>query len=131
MIAKGKYTTENFKLAKPIFVEASDPVTKVYQLMRRERIRHIPVLENGVPIGVISDRDVKFVAYATGVVEMTAKTIMSDEVYAIQEGSPIKDAIIHMWEKKIGSTVITDEQGKLTGILTASDALRMLAESMS
>ena len=99
--------------------------------MHRERIRHVPVLEKGKPVGVISDCDVKFVSYASGVVEMTAKTIMSDEVFSIKEGEPVKEAILNMWEKKISSTIITDSDGHLTGIVTASDALRMLAESMS
>jgi acetoin utilization protein AcuB len=131
MIPKDKYSTSDFKLENPIFVEAEDTVSKVYQLMQRERIRHVPVLEKGKPVGVISDRDVKFVSYASGVVEMTAKTIMSDEVFSIKEGEPVKEAILNMWEKKIGSTIITDSDGHLTGIITASDALRMLAESMS
>lgn len=131
MIPAHKYTTNDFLINNLVFVQADDSVSKVYQLMQRERVRHVPVLEKGEAIGVISDRDVKFVSYSSGVVEMTAKDIMTEEPFTVQEGTHLRDMVFTMWEKKIGSCLINNKEGKVIGIFTSTDALRVLTESIS
>ena len=128
MISYDKYTTKDFLVKNISFVAADQSVTKVYQLMQKERIRHLPVIEKGKAIGIISDRDVKFVSYSTGIIEMSAKDIMTEEPYSIVEGTPMRDVVFHMWEKKFGSALIHNADGKVTGIFTSTDALRILTE---
>jgi diguanylate cyclase (GGDEF)-like protein len=44
--------------AKAISCSMETPIGKAERLMAEHKIRHIPILENGVPVGMISSRDV-------------------------------------------------------------------------
>ena len=117
------YTSEELIIAQP-----ETPITELYQTMQRERIRHIPIVKNGEGVGIVSDRDVKFVSYSTGVTEMTAEQIMTDRPYTVDMNCELKDIISKMNDKKINSTLIKDDNGKIVGIFTSSDALDLLAK---
>ena len=45
----------------PLTVAPSTPVPRVQELMARRRIRHLPVVEEGRLVGIITDRDVRTV----------------------------------------------------------------------
>ena len=46
-----------------------------------------------------------------------------NEIYSIQSGSKICDAIEELNKKKIGALLVKDENGKIAGILTERDIL--------
>jgi len=48
---------EDVMTAKVATVEASAPLKQVLEVFRTERIRHVPITENGVPVGILSTRD--------------------------------------------------------------------------
>ena len=124
------YHVKDYLTDKIIIVEPETSVTDVYQKMQRERVRHIPVVSNGEPVGIISDRDVKFVSYSSGVVEMTAKDIMTPEPYVVTVNNSLKDVVKAMAKKKYGSAIIADANNKISGIFTSTDALTILAEAI-
>ena len=119
------YTEDELIIALP-----NTPVTELYQTMQRERIRHIPIVNNGEAVGIVSDRDVKFVSYSSEVTEMTADQIMTENPYTVNLSSGLKDIISTMQNKKINSTLIKDDNGKIVGIFTSSDALDLLAKQI-
>lgn len=43
----------------PYSVDANASVDKALQFMRQHKIRHLPVTEDGVLAGIVSDRDIK------------------------------------------------------------------------
>jgi acetoin utilization protein AcuB len=45
----------------PLTVAPSTPIPKVQELMVYRRIRHLPVVEDGRLVGIITDRDVRTV----------------------------------------------------------------------
>ncbi len=47
----------------------------------------------------------------------------NNEIYSIQSGSKICDAIDKLNDKKIGALLVKDENGKIAGILTERDIL--------
>ncbi|OQW49176.1 MAG: hypothetical protein A4S09_03675 [Proteobacteria bacterium SG_bin7] len=50
---------EEFTTPCPIVVQRNTPLSKVKELMSTNGIRHIPVVENNIPVGIVSDRDIK------------------------------------------------------------------------
>ncbi len=44
--------------ADVIFCTAETPIAKVEQLMAEHKIRHLPIIEDGIPIGMVSSRDI-------------------------------------------------------------------------
>jgi acetoin utilization protein AcuB len=101
-------------------------------LCRDRRIRHLPVLEGGRLVGIVSDRDLRSSTPALGdparakaLQEILVKDVMaSDVVFALPE-DPIEQAANTMRERRIGCLPVV-EGGELVGILTASDVMDAL-----
>jgi acetoin utilization protein AcuB len=95
---------------------AADAVT----LLRRHGIRHLPVLEGGRVIGVVTDRDLRGTAADTPV-----GAIMSRPATLVGPRTEIDRAARLLFDQRIGCLPVV-EDGRLVGILTQTDALSAL-----
>jgi acetoin utilization protein AcuB len=101
-------------------------------LCRERRIRHLPVLEGGRLVGIVSDRDLRSAAPALGDPERASalekirlSDVMSPEVITAHPGDPIEEAANRMRERRIGCLPVV-EGGELVGIITSSDMMEAL-----
>ena len=99
-------------------------------LCRERRIRHLPVVEGGRLVGLISDRDLRSATPALGDPDRTAAlesiTVgdeMAREVVTAHPDDPIEHAAMAMYEKRIGCLPVVGGD-ELVGILTASDVMK-------
>jgi len=107
-------------------------------VMRLGRIRHLPVVDDdGTLAGVVSQRDlfhsglIKALGYGThaqrNALDMVVvKEAMRTEVQTIAPDAPLAEAARRMLDGKIGCLVVV-EGGKLTGILTEADFVKLYA----
>ncbi|MEK7254248.1 MAG: CBS domain-containing protein [Bacteroidota bacterium] len=115
-------------------VTPDDKVDRVFFLFHFESIRHLPVMEKGKLVGILSDRDLKkvvgsrkaFVEKPDGstltLLSRKVKNIMRRGVITIGPEQRAAAAAI-MAKRKIGALPVL-EKGKLVGIITATDILR-------
>jgi acetoin utilization protein AcuB len=113
----------------PHTIGARQSLSAARLLLEKLGIRHLPVLDGGRLVGLLSTRDLAFLdgapdALASG---MTVAEAMSPEPYAVAPGEPLDAVAADMARKKIGSAVVVD-RGKVVGLFTTVDALRVLAE---
>src|ERR671916_1508217 len=101
-------------------------------LCREKRIRHLPVLEEGRLVGVVSDRDLRSAAPAFGdperasaLQEIRISDVMTREVVSARPDDPIEVAANRMRERRIGCLPVV-EGGELVGIITSSDVMEAL-----
>ncbi len=106
------------------------PMTKALELMREHRIRHLPVLAGGSLVGVLTDRDVKLAASFAGAASMVVEDVMTPEPYSVLPDAPLNRVVSEMAEHKYGCAVVQQANGKVVGIFTANDGLRVLAEQL-
>jgi len=93
--------------------------------MRTHAIRHLPVLDAGKLVGVLSDRDVqRFRRYYDP--DLDVEDAMTEDVYKVVRDEPLDRVVAAMAERKAGSAVIVDAHGTVEGIFTTIDALRAL-----
>ena len=59
---------------------------------------------------------------------MRAADIMAADPVTVSVSAPLDEVAYTMSEKKIGSVIVNDQNGKLLGIFTATDALNALIE---
>jgi acetoin utilization protein AcuB len=104
--------------------------TEALALCREKGIRHLPVLEGGRLVGIISDRDLRSATPALGDPDR-AKSLqrirvadeMAKEVVTVRPEDPIEEAAREMYERKIGCLPVV-EGDDLVGIVTSSDVMR-------
>lgn len=114
-------------------VAQNDSVEAVASLLEREHCHHVPVLDDGCPIGIISARDlIRLAATAKpgekqeSFTKARARDIMSTPVETISEDAYVDDAISRIGEGDLHALVVTDDAGSLTGIVTHRDLLQYL-----
>lgn len=124
----------------PVTVGPSTPVSKAHELMLHRRIRHLPVVEDGRLIGIITDRDVRTAqpspATSLAVREilyllerLTVRALMTRPVITVAPHEPLATAVRLMLENRIGGLpVMTGE--RLVGILTEVDLLRAFSTTL-
>ena len=106
-------------------------------LCRERRIRHIPILEGGHLVGIVTDRDLRDASPALGdaerastLQEIRVGDVMTREVITADPRDSIENAAQEMYELKIGSLPVVAEEsaadGELLGIITSSDVMRAL-----
>ena len=125
-----EYRTDMYiKKDELVLANPETSVIELYQTMQKHRIHHIPVVENGKAVGIVSDRDVKFVSYSDGVTQMMAGDIMTPKPYSVSETTELEEVILTMATKEFNSVLINNSEGKITGIFTSKDALKLLAKT--
>jgi acetoin utilization protein AcuB len=121
---------------KPIAVEANQTVREALRRLITEDIRHLPVVDEGALVGMVSDRDVRGLASdvlsGAELSEQLARPVsevMSSDVVTVDPETEIVEAIDLMIEHKIGALpVVADSQ--LVGILSYVDVLRVARSAL-
>lgn len=118
-----------------IAVKPGDSIDKAIGLMEEHDIHHLPVIETGVVVGIVSDRDILVsVGWKLSSERKEGKAqgpiigprrvaeIMSKPVLTMTPQDTVQDAAIAMIEKRVGAIVIARE-GHVSGIITKLDLL--------
>jgi acetoin utilization protein AcuB len=98
-------------------------------MMRTHHIRHLPVLDGGKLVGMVTERDLHLVETLRDVDprEVIVDEAMSNHVYSVDPDIALDVVAETMAEHKYGSAVAI-QNGKVVGIFTTNDACRALAE---
>ncbi len=107
-----------------------DPATSLYQIskmMEQGGMGSILVKKDGVPSGIITDRDfaIKIAAYGISM-DSTVEKIATFPLQTINSNDSLLDAAKTMADKKIRKLAVVEE-GKVVGIITSTDLVNQLA----
>ncbi len=113
--------------ANPIWVSADTSLIAAAERMREHGIRHLPILDRGALVGLLSERDLALIAGIPGIDgdRVTVCEAMSPNPYAVSSSTPLADVVAVMHEHKLGTAVIMDD-GELRGVFSVIDALALL-----
>lgn len=115
----------------PHSIGRDQKLATAHKMMRELGIRHLPVLEGGKVLGILSDRDLYFVEALKDVDpnRVTVEEAMTAQPYSVSPNTLLRDVVLEMAEHKYGSAVVMDHD-KLIGVLTTTDLLKAFAESL-
>jgi CBS domain-containing membrane protein len=118
----------------PVTLKPEDTLDLANNVISLGRIRHIPVVEDGRLVGLLSERDLMGAATTEifGLKQkrksallktVLIKDVMKKRVITVKPDTPIKDAAQLMADKKVGCVPVVSA-GALVGLVTTIDILR-------
>lgn len=98
-----------------------------HDVMRKHHIRHLPVLDGGKLVGVVTIGDLHMVETIDEVdpAKVRVEEAMSAEPFTVGPDTPVADVAAQMAEHRYGCAIVVDEH-KVVGMFTTVDALRAL-----
>jgi CBS domain-containing protein len=122
--------------SNPVAIPADAPPEDALELFDEHDFRHLPVLEHGRVVGILTDRDAKLAAGWLTLQHTpprtdrddlhkpkTVRELMTSPVLTGGEDDEITDAIAALCERRIGALPVLDAMGNLTGIVTETNML--------
>jgi CBS domain-containing protein len=134
MINGKERSVREIMMSMPVTLKPEDTLDMANDIITLGRIRHIPIVEEGRLVGLLSQRDLLGTA-ATSILGLKPKTkkallksfqireVMRKAVITTGPGTAITDAAKVMADKKIGCLPIV-EGDSLIGLVTVTDLLR-------
>ena len=118
----------------PVTITPSTLVHEAQALMQQRKIRHLPVLQDGRLVGMLSDRDIRLVlpSPATSLTlweirhlleKLTVGEVMTYFVMTTAPDCPVTEAVGRMLGHKVGALPVVEDH-QVVGILTRTDILR-------
>jgi acetoin utilization protein AcuB len=126
--------------AKPVTATVRATVAEVWDVMRELEIRHVPVVDSGALVGMVSDRDLARVDVAQvlalhgaeGLSQELATPItqiMSSDVISVEPTTEITEVVGLLIEHRVGALpVVRPDTRAVVGIISYIDVLRALQD---
>jgi CBS domain-containing protein len=116
-----------------IVVTPELPVVDIARLMEETNLGCVIVSEGEKPVGIITDRDLvlRVMAARRDPTETLAMEIMSRDLIVLKNNMGLYEAMDHMRDKGVRRMPVVDDEGKLQGIITVDDIIRLLVEEMN
>lgn len=126
----------------PIAVRAAAPVREALEELEGGTIRHLPVVDGGLVVGMLSDRDLRpwrnalqavregAEGAAEEVLARPVRAFMRTDVLCLDVSRPVVDAIDVMLDFKVGAVPVVDND-RLVGIVSYVDLLELLKTKLS
>ncbi len=110
--------SESGMIIDPIVVRQDQSVAEVQEIMAHYKISGLPVLDQGKLVGIVTNRDLRFVSDNDLRVAdvMTSKNLVTAKVGIDLEHSK---ALLH--EHRIEKLLVVDDDGTLKGLITIKD----------
>lgn len=116
----------------PITLGPEASVAEALELLREREIRHVPIVDGGELVGIVSDRDLTEASpvpddpnYKEAVERIRVEDVMSRDVITAHPQDPTGYAAKEMYERKLDALPVVDEQ-ELLGIVTSTDVMQAL-----
>jgi len=104
----------------PRTVSPGDPIQNAARIMRDEDTGVVPVVDNGRPVGVVTDRDIVVRAIANGELNKSVRDIVSKEVVTARPDMSTREAAELMSEHQVRRLPVV-ENDRLVGIVSIGD----------
>ncbi len=126
----------------PRFVGTDTSVSQAYELLHDLDVRHLPIVDAGQLVGMVSDRDLRAMSAVTAdddralrVVEAGGRAaisdVMSGDVLYVDPETDLGEVMDLMIEHRVGAIpVVQEHTGELVGIVSYIDVLRGLRDQL-
>lgn len=123
---------ERFTRKRVVTVDADATVLEVARAMESEHVGAVLVVEGGVPIGIVTDRDLALRVLARGNGPTACvREVMTREPVTIGVDALLDEALYAMRNSGVRRLPIVDSRGKLVGLVALDDLMVLLSAELS
>ena len=108
---------ESGVVVDPVVVAPDMSLREAIELMQRHAISGLPVVENDRPVGILTNRDVRFERNLA----LRVRDLMTRDLISVPEGISAEKAKELLHEHRIEKLVVVDGQGRMRGLITIKD----------
>ena len=111
--------SESGMILDPVTISPRNSVQEALDLMSDFRVSGLPVVDGECLVGILTNRDVRFVEDAQAV--RVADVMTSDKLITVPMGTSLAEAKRHLHEHRIEKLLVVDENKRLRGLITMKD----------
>lgn len=111
--------SESGMILDPVTVGPDDTVQKALDLMRDYRVSGLPVEKNDTLVGILTNRDVRFVTEPEKT--LVCEVMTRDNLVTVPMGTTLEEAKAHLHAHRIEKLLVVDGNRKLRGLITMKD----------
>lgn len=112
--------SESGMIINPITIDPDKPIAEALALMARYSISGVPVVRKGKLVGIITNRDLRFIT-AEDQRAKVSEYMTAENLVTAPEGTTLEEAIKPLQKHRIEKLPVVDEQGYLKGLITIKD----------
>ena len=115
--------SESGLIIDPVTLTANATIGDAQRIMRENKIGGIPIIDKaGKLVGILTNRDLRFEVNPK---RKVSEVMTKENLYTAPEGTDLKKAEQLFKKTKVEKLPIVNKQGKLTGLFTYSDILKL------
>ncbi len=111
--------SESGMILDPVTIHASDSVQAALDLMSDYRVSGLPVVDNNELVGILTNRDVRFIENADDV--KVSEVMTHENLVTVPVGTTLEEAKAHLHQHRIEKLLVVDENRQLKGLITMKD----------
>jgi acetoin utilization protein AcuB len=128
---------KNWMSKKVITIDAKSSMQEAINRMKEHQVRMLPVLKDGVLVGVISDTDLKRASASDATTldihelvyllsRLSIEKIMTKNPLTVPPDFTVEEAVEVFMKNRISGAPVVDAQGKVVGIITRHDIFKLI-----
>jgi nucleotide-binding universal stress UspA family protein len=107
----------------PVTAAPDEKLSSVHGKVLLGGFHCIPIIKEGVPVGIVTDHDIH--AHTGHLGQTEAAKVMNEALITVSPSTTIREAARLLRERRIGALPVV-EDGKLAGVITTTDVLNAL-----
>lgn len=111
--------SESGMIIDPITVTSTTKVERALELMADFRVSGLPVVDEDRLVGIITNRDVRFVEDPSSM--LVSEVMTAENLVTVALGISLDDAKRRLHEHRVEKLLVVDENGRLAGLITMKD----------
>ncbi len=110
--------SESGMIVDPITMEPDQPIHEALAVMARYRISGVPITRDGKAVGILTNRDLRFVKDTS---QPIRNVMTSEGLVTVRPGTTLERAKELLHEHRIEKLLVVDSAGNLRGLITIKD----------
>lgn len=110
--------SESGMIRDPITMDPDQRIFEAQEIMRKYRISGVPITKDGKLVGILTNRDLRFV---TQLDEKISTVMTKDNLITVPEGTTLEQSKALLHKNRIEKLLVVDDQHNLKGLITIKD----------